>query len=183
LLTAVNIVYYDVYHLLTEGHGSGERGMNRRMLLWLAAMLAVLAMAGCATLRPDFETPTVTVNSIRLLPSGNIVPQFEVGLHIANPNRTALSLQGIAYTLSLDGFKVISGVANDLPTIDAYGQGDITLVASVNLMSSIRLLSDLMNQGGDAITYELDAKLDLGGILPTLHVTESGEIDLAGQLP
>ena len=156
--------------------------MYRRMQ-WLTAMLAVLAMAGCATLRPSFETPTVTVNSIRLLPSGNIVPQFEVGLHIVNPNRSALRLHGISYTLSLDGFKILTGVANDLQMVEAYGQGDITLVATANLISSIRLLSDLVNQRRDAITYDLDAKLDLGGILPSLHVKESGDIDLAGQLP
>jgi len=154
-----------------------------RRTQWLTAMLAVLAMAGCATLQPNFETPTLTVNSIRLLPSENIAPQFEVGLHIVNPNRSALRLHGIAYTLSLDGFKVLTGVANDLPTIQAYGQGDITLVATADLISSIRLVSDLINQSRDAITYDLDAKLDLGGILPSLHVRERGDIDLAGQLP
>jgi LEA14-like dessication related protein len=152
-------------------------------MTWLIVMVAALAMAGCATLHPNFETPTVTVNSVRLLPSDNFVPQFEVGLHIVNPNRTDLRLQGIAYTLSLDGFKILTGVANDLPIVEAYGQGDITLVATANLISSIRLLSDLLNQSRDAITYDLDAKLDLGGILPALHVNESGEIDLAGQLP
>jgi LEA14-like dessication related protein len=154
-----------------------------RWIQWLTAMLAVLMMAGCATLRPSFETPTLTVNSIRLLPSGNIVPKFEVGLHIINPNRSALRLHGIAYTLSLDGFKVLTGVANDLPTIEAYGQGDITLVATANMISSIRLLSDLLNQQRNTITYDLDAKLDLGGILPALHINESGDIDLANQLP
>ena len=150
---------------------------------WLTAMLAVLVMAGCATLRSNFETPTVTVNSIRMLPSGNIVPQFEVGLHIVNPNRSALRLHGIAYTLSLDGFKILTGVANDLPTVEAYGQEDITLVAAANLISSIRLLSDLIKQRRGAVTYDLDAKLDLGGILPALHINESGDIDFAGQLP
>lgn len=156
--------------------------MYRRMQ-WLTAMLAALAMTGCATLRPNFETPTVTVNSIRLLSSGNIVPQFELGLHVVNPNRSALRLHGIAYTLSLEGFEILTGVANELPTIEAYGQGDITLVAAANLISSFRLLSDLVNQRRDAIAYELDAKLDLDGILPALHVKESGNIDLAGQLP
>ena len=154
-----------------------------RWMQWLTAMIAMLMVAGCATLHPNFETPTVTVNSIRTLPSENIVPQFEVGLHIVNPNRNALGLNGIAYTLSLDGFKIFTGVANDLPTVEAYGQADITLVVTANLISSIRLLSDLFNQSRDTITYDLDAKLDLGGFLPTLRVNESGDIDLAGQLP
>ena len=154
-----------------------------RRLLWVTAMLAMLAMARCATLHPDFEKPMVAVNNIRLIPSGNIVPKFEIGLHIVNPNRSALTLHGIVYTLSLDGFKILTGVANELPTVEAYGQEDITLVAAANLISSIRLLSDLVNQRRGTITYDLDAKLDLGGIHPALHVNESGEIDLTGQLP
>lgn len=154
-----------------------------RQMKWLIILLAIPAMIGCVTLRSDFETPTVTVNSIQMLPSGNLVPQFEVGLHIVNPNRSALSLHGIAYTLSLDGLKVLTGVASDLPVVEAYGQGDITLVATPNLINSIRLLSDILNESRDAITYDLDAKMDLGGILPALHINESGKIDLSGQLP
>lgn len=143
-------------------------------------LLILIATAGCATLRPDFEPPTVTVNAIRMLPSGNIAPQFEIGLHIVNPNRRALRLQGIAYTLTLEGFKILTGVANDLPTIAGYGQEDVTLIATTDLIGSIRFLSDIASRQHGTIAYDLNAKLDLGGILPALRVRESGTIDLAG---
>ena len=141
----------------------------------------VLMIAGCATLNPDYETPIVNVSSIRALPSEGIAPRFEIGLHIINPNRYPLTLQGIVYSLKLEGYKILTGVANDLPIIDGYGEGDVTLIATTNLLSSIRFLADLMKAQRDVIAYDLEAKLDLGGFRPNIHVGEKGEIDLSGQ--
>ncbi len=149
---------------------------------WILILVStVLMIAGCATLGPDYETPSVNVSAIRALPSDSIAPRFEIGLHITNPNRSALELHGIAYSLKLDGHKILTGVANDLPTIDGYGEGDVTLIATTSLLSSIRFFTDLMNAQRDTIAYELNAKLDLGGLRPNVHVGEKGEISLSGQ--
>jgi LEA14-like dessication related protein len=141
----------------------------------------LLVFAGCATLDPDYETPSVNVSAIRALQSDSIAPRFEIDLHIINPNRSALTLQGIAYSLELDGHKILTGVANDLPTIAGYGEGDVTLTATTSLLSSMHFFADLMNAQRDTIAYELNAKLDLGRLRPTLHVGEKGEISLSGQ--
>ena len=141
----------------------------------------ILMIAGCATLSPDYETPSVNVSAIRGLPSDSIAPRFEIGLHIINPNRAALKLRGIAYSLKLDGHQILTGVANDLPTIEGYGEGNVTLIATTSLLSSVRFFADLMNTQRDSIAYELNAKLDLGGFRPNVHVDEKGEISLSGQ--
>lgn len=155
--------------------------MPRRLCTLAFFIISAAAIiTGCATIHPDFETPTVTVNTIRALPSESIAPRFEIGLHIINPNRNALPLQGIAYSLTLEGYKLLTGVANDLPTIDGYGEGDVTLIASTSLLSGIRFFADLMKTQQDTISYDLEAKLDPGGFRPTIHVSEKGEIDLSG---
>jgi len=148
-------------------------------ILVLAFM--VLTFAGCATLNPDFETPSVNVSTIRVLPSNGIAPRFEIGLHIVNPNRTALKLQGIAYSLKIDGYKILTGVANDLPPIDGYGEDDVILIATTSLLNGMRLFADLISAQADTITYAFDAKLDLGGLMPTVHIGEKGEINLSGK--
>ena len=76
----------------------------------ISLVLAVFTVTACATLRQDFETPAVNVSAIRPLPSDSLVPRFEIVLHIVNPNRSPLRLQGIAYTLALDGHdRVVQG--------------------------------------------------------------------------
>jgi LEA14-like dessication related protein len=134
-------------------------------------------------MQSDFDPPTVTVGSLRALPSEGLAPRFEIGLHIVNPNRTPLELQGIAYTLMLDGHKILTGVASDLPIIDGYSEGDVTLKATASLIESIGFFKDLATQAPGAITYQLDAKLDLGGLRPAMRVNEKGKIDLTGRTP
>lgn len=147
----------------------------------LIVVSMVLAVVGCATLQPDFEAPTVNVRAIRPLPSDHLTPQFDITLQIVNPNRSPLVLHGIAYTLKLEGHDILTGVANELPTIDGYGEGEITLTATTSLLSGIRFFADLMRHQRKVIAYELTAKLDPGGLRPAIHVSETGEIDFSAQ--
>jgi len=145
-----------------------------------AILLACAVISGCAGLEPGFETPTVGLTSFRAVPSDGAAPQFEIGLHIVNPNRTALKLEGIVYSVILNGRKVMTGATSDLPVIGAYSEGDVTLTATVDLLSGISLLASLMKQPQETFAYELDAMLDIGSLRPRIHVREEGEISLEG---
>ena len=142
-------------------------------------LLLSLFISGCATLQPGFEKPSVALTSFELLPSTGLAPKFGIGLHVINPNRTPLSLEGLVYTVEIEGQKILTGVANDLPVIAAYGEGDIQLEASPNLISSLRVLGGLVNQQRDSLDYDLTAKLDVGALLPRIEISESGKIDLS----
>lgn len=155
--------------------------MMRRRTPCSMILATLLMLAGCATLRPDFEAPTVTVSSIRALPAETMVPRFEIGLHIVNPNRAALELHGLAYRLTLQGYNILTGVAKDLPTIDGYGEGNLTLIATADMVNSIRWLANLISTESEIITYELEAKLDLGGVHPLIRVKKKGEINLSAE--
>jgi LEA14-like dessication related protein len=143
-------------------------------------LVAVVLLFGCAGRGPGFETPTVGLSSFRLLPSEGVAPQFEIGLHIVNPNRSALKLEGIVYSVILNGHKVLTGASSDLPVIGAYSEGEITLRATADLLSSIGLLGSLMKQAQDTFSYELDARLDIGSLRPRIHLQEKGVLSLAG---
>jgi LEA14-like dessication related protein len=142
-------------------------------------MLLMLLLQGCASLKPsDFEDPTVTVNSVKIVPSDGIAPTFEISLHIINPNSIPLPLRGVAYTVTIEGHKILAGVSNKIPTIAAYGDGDITLSATANILNSVRLLTSVMQQNRDTVAYQMDAKLDLGTLTPNIHIKDAGEISL-----
>ncbi|SFG31734.1 LEA type 2 family protein [Neptunomonas qingdaonensis] len=139
----------------------------------------MLLLQGCATLKPlDFEDPTVTVNSVKIIPSDGIAPKFEISLHIVNPNSVALPLRGVAYSVTIDDQKILNGVSNDMPEIAAYGAGDITLSANANLLNSVRLIASLMQQNRKMVAYEMNAKLDLGTFTPNIYIKDVGEISL-----
>ncbi|WP_293266102.1 LEA type 2 family protein [Neptunomonas sp.] len=144
---------------------------------YITFMLMILQ--GCATLKPlDFEDPSVTVNSVKVIPSDGIAPKFEISLHIVNPNSIALPLRGMAYTVNIEGRQILNGVSNKMPQIAAYGDGNITVSATANLLNSVRLLASLIQKNQGQVAYEMNAKLDLGTFTPDIHVKEVGEISL-----
>ncbi|MFH0730047.1 MAG: LEA type 2 family protein [Pseudomonadota bacterium] len=144
---------------------------------WVLFCSAIIQfISGCAQMQFNYETPTVSLNSFRILPSEGMGPRFEIGLHVVNPNRSALALQGIAYTVIIEGHRILTGVANDLPVIDGYGEGDILLNATADLFNSINLITNMVKDRRESVAYELDAKLDVGGFRPNIHVEKRGEL-------
>jgi len=148
--------------------------------LAVVCVVAAILLAGCAGMRPGWETPTVTVKSVRAIPSQGMLPEFEIDLHVVNPNREALKLAGVSYTVSLEGHELIKGVGNDLPVIEGYGEGDITLNASADLFAGVGLVRELMSSQKDTLRYSFEAKLDPGALRPSIRVKDSGEVSLSG---
>ena len=70
------------------------------------------------------------------------------------------------------------GVSNELPVIEGYGEGTITLTAGVNLMAGIKLFRSLMNKETDGFDYRFEAKLDPGPFRKKIRVADSGSISL-----
>lgn len=144
--------------------------------------LALLLLAGaCGELRPDYETPTVNVSYFRPLSAQGIAPRFGIGLHIINPNDFDLDIRGISYTVSIQGQKIIVGVARDLAPIAAYSEGNADLLASTDMISGIRLITGLMREGRSSLTYKLDAKLDIRDFGRRVHVVREGTFSFSGE--
>jgi len=145
-----------------------------------AGLAFVYLLAGCTGMRPGYETPTVTVKSVRAVPSAGALPEFEIDLQVINPNREALELAGVSYTVSLEGHDLIKGVGNDLPTIEGYGEGVISLRASANLFAGVGLIREMISTNKQTLSYSFEAKLDPGAFRPTIRVEDAGEVSLTG---
>ncbi len=157
--------------------------MTKAISYFLVSFLIVFTF-GCASLQTGYETPVVSVTSFEAIPTQGIIPQFQIGLHIINPNRSPLTLKGVSYTISIEGHKIMTGVSNQLPEIKAYGEGDVLLNASVDIFSSIVFFTDLIrNQKKDEISYTLKAKLDAGSLRPLIRVNKKGKISLMQAKP
>ena len=148
--------------------------MLTKVRLIFTLLLASLVLTACANLTPGFEEPLIEVTSIRLNNSGGLAPEFDIALRVSNPNRDALNIDGMTYTLYLAGNKVVSGLANDLPSVPGYGAATVKLRATLDLFGSLNLLNNLMNQYQQSIDYELVTKLDVGRFYPTITVKQQG---------
>jgi LEA14-like dessication related protein len=136
--------------------------------------MTALLVAGCTTLRPGFETPSVDVTSFTLLPSQTLAPSFEIGMRIVNPNAESLNLRGISYKVFLNDHPVVEGAANELPVVPAYGEAKFNVIATVGLVESIRFVNDMLQNAHGEVAYRLAAKLDLGAMTPAIRVEKTG---------
>lgn len=150
-----------------------------RWFNYLAGGVVLTLLSACASWSPNYQTPQVNVTNLALAPeSVGIAPRFIIGLQIINPNRTALPLNGMSYSVEVDNTRILSGATADLPRVPGYGTADFTVEASPDLLGSARLLNRLLSQQADGLDYTFKAKLDVGTLLPFVTLEESGTLTL-----
>jgi LEA14-like dessication related protein len=130
--------------------------------------------AGCTSLRPGFEKPSVSITSFNPLTSQSLTPRFEIGMHVVNPNATKLSLRGMSYKVFLNDYEVVAGAANELPEVPAYGEAEFKVTATVGLIEGIRFVNDLMQNTPGQVAYRLQTKLDIGAMEPAIRIEKTG---------
>ena len=150
----------------------------RTRLFFYALLLCSALLAGCAGLTTKMDPPSVSLESFTSLPSDGGGPRFEIKLRVQNPNEQSLDIAGISYTIELLGKEVVSGVTNEVPTIEGYSEEIVTLQASLKLFQLLRLLAGLGQTPTDELTYRFAAKIDFRGLVPTQRVEETGQITL-----
>jgi LEA14-like dessication related protein len=143
------------------------------LLLFLAALVT-----GCASLTTPMDPPNVSLEDFSSIPSEGAGPRFQIKLRVQNPNEQSLDISGISYGIELAGQEVITGVSNDIPVIEGYSEGVVTLDASLKLFQVLRLLTSLGQTTADELTYRFTAKIDFKGLIPTQRVEEEGQITL-----
>jgi LEA14-like dessication related protein len=149
------------------------RNMDSGSFLFMFCF-SVCLVAGCTTLRPDFETPSVTVTSFKLLPSQSLTPRFEIGMRVVNPNSTELSPRGMSYKVFLNDHEVVEGAANELPVVPAYGEAEFKVIATVGLIEGMQFVNDMLQNKDGQVTYRLQSKLDIGAMTPSIRIEKTG---------
>ena len=151
--------------------------MQKVKLCSLLTMLILLS--ACASWWHSYEQPQINITSFSLAPDGSgVAPRFLIGLQVINPNRRALPLQGMSYSVEVDGNRVLSGVKPDLPRIEGYSSADIVIEASPDLLGSARLLNQLLSGQQQTLDYLFKARFDVGALLPYVTIEERGEFGL-----
>mgnify|MGYP001032565599 CR=1 FL=1 len=154
----------------------------RPVMRWLLISVCMALLSACAALSPYEEAPAVTVTSFGMAPEGSATgPAFRVGLRVINPNRVELPLVGMSYRVDLQGQRLLTGAANDLPVVPAYGSADFTVDLSPDLIGGLRLIGDLMANPIETFDYRFAARLDVGGWRPNIRIEELGQLS-AGSL-
>ena len=151
-----------------------EAAALRRLPAALGVLCLLVAFAGCATLPSNFKQPGVSVVSITPRVLNSMTPEFDILLRVSNPNRTALDIAGLTYQVRIADRKLVEGVANELPRIEAYGEEDVSLRARADLFGALDLLTRLLENPGVPVDYQFSAEIDIGVLYPMVKVERTG---------
>jgi LEA14-like dessication related protein len=150
-----------------------------RVLVLLAALTGLALQAGCAGMPGAMEPLNVTLADVRPAQVGLLEQEYAMKIRVQNPNGAEIPLQGMSFSVDLNGKAFAKGVSPQSLTIPAFG--DVVLdVTAVSSLGDVLEQVSLMRQGApDRITYRLQGKLASasGSRMP---FDSTGTIDLSG---
>lgn len=130
--------------------------------IWLLSLFAVLLtipFSSCSTMNavpPEvnlmrLEVQDVTMSHVNLL----------ADLRVFNPNEKAFTIQGVDYTLHLEGIKVFAGKSNLSQIIAPQEYGHLTLRLSSAYWDIIQLFNKLPNKSD--VSFSMAGSIRVGG--------------------
>ena len=116
---------------------------------WLAGCLGCLLLSACA-LRPELQTPRLSVAEIDILGSDLWQQRLRVRMHVQNPNERALAIKGLEYTLEVEGQPLASAESAESFTVPALGETDFDMNVTTHLAGA---LLTLLARGPDSLSH------------------------------
>lgn len=149
----------------------------RRLILTIAAVVALLASEGCATLQGR-DPLQVTVAGIEPLQGQGLELRMLVKLRVQNPNDAPVDYNGVAIEMNVQGKTFATGVSDAGGSVPRFGDAVISVPITVSAFRMARQAVDFIQHGGSGtINYEMKGKLN-GSAFNSMRFRTQGEFNL-----
>ncbi|BAO89174.1 LEA type 2 family protein [Caballeronia cordobensis] len=151
--------------------------MTKRFFLFCAAVLAMLALGGCAGFL-NRDAMRVTVAGIEPLEGQGLEMRFAVKLRVQNPNDAPIDFDGVALDLDLNGRPFASGVSDQRGSVPRFGELVVSVPVTVSAFSVARqALGFATGDTVKKVSYAVRGKL-AGGMLGGARFSDTGYVDM-----
>ena len=146
---------------------------SRRFAAFPLVVCALIA--GCAVL-PKFESPKLSVVSMKMQ-SGDIFSQrVLVHMRVMNPNARELPIKGITYRIEIDDAELAQGITDAPFIVPAMGEAEFDVKVTANLATA---LPRILGHSQDSLDYRLTGSVALSsGFLRRIPFDERGSVKL-----
>ena len=150
-----------------------RRTSEHSPLLILTLLGALLG--GCSTMKALEEPPRISLIGLEPVELGLLEQRYNVRLRVQNPNKVDLYIQGLEYSIAVNGRDFARGVSDREAQIQAFGEGIIDVSVVSSLPSIIRQLK-LLGERGTPFRYTISGRIALRGIPGTVPFNHEGEL-------
>lgn len=128
-------------------------------LLDVRACIALLCLAGCASLHRTVEAPEVFLVGLVPIGGGVFEQRVRFDLRLQNPNDFDLQLSGIEFRFDVNGEPLARGLSNQEVTVPRLGEVMVSVDASTTLVGLLHQVVRLSERR--ELTYELRGRAHL----------------------
>jgi LEA14-like dessication related protein len=130
---------------------------------WRTYLLTILAasfLLSCTAFRPVPPEVSLTGLDIESLTLSHA--DLNARLRVFNPNRLAVTIEQIDYTLLLDGIKISDGRSSMPTRIGAQQHGDLDLKLSASYLSLWQVVTGISAE--EEVKFSLEGSVQIGGL-------------------
>lgn len=153
--------------------------MSRLSIAKVWLLLLSFALTSCAVIPTHIEQPRLDLADIEIQELGLLQQRYVLTLRAQNPNPVALPVRGVRYALDLEDRQFASGTSAEPFRLPAYGETDIRIEVSTNLLRTGQWLLERLQRGDTGLAYTIRGDLDinLAGV-GRVPFENSGRVDL-----
>lgn len=133
----------------------------RRFALGGCALAACALLAGCALLAPKFQKPTLSIESIEIERSDFLTQHLQVHMRAENPNDRVLAVQGLSFTLYIEGAEAAHAVSDASFIVPALGAAQFDVQVTADMAGTLLRLLGRGVGAGEGIEYRVVGQVQL----------------------
>jgi LEA14-like dessication related protein len=140
-----------------------------------AAWALVLSGTGCS-LFAHWQTPTLSVVNIQIGHSDLWQQHLLVRMSVHNPNDRELPVQGLSYTLDVNGEEAAHGESGASFVVPALGDAEFDMNVTANAAAT---LIRMFTRNSGSVQYRIRGKVELSaGMVRSVPFDQQGELQL-----
>ncbi len=146
------------------------------MKRFLSVLAVALLVSGCA-FAPKLQAPQLSVADVQILGGDLFQQKLRVRVHVQNPNDRALPVEGLTYTLEVEGQLLATGESAASFTVPPLGEADFDMNVTTNLAAA--LMKVLAGNNTHQLAYHMKGKVTLSqGFLRSIPFEQRGTFRL-----
>jgi LEA14-like dessication related protein len=143
----------------------------------ILVIMAAVTVAGCSLLGARLQAPTLAVVNIQMGHSDLWQQHLQVRMSVHNPNDRELPVQGLNYTLDVNGEECAHGESGASFVVPARGDAEFDMNVTANAAAA--LLRTFVRGNAGPVEYRIRGKVELSsGLLRSVPFDQHGELQL-----
>ena len=141
------------------------------LLLYCTATLSACSLFGGYQ-----ETPRVSLVSIQPIELGLLEQRYGLQLRILNPNDKEIPVEGLSYSIEINGHEFAYGVSRQPVTIPPFSEALLDVEVVSNLLNVMQQFQEISGESSNSLKYRLRGKISLAKSLAKLPFNVEGEL-------